>query len=175
MRLATAADIRAMISLERQCETAAHWSEGQYRSALPACGSALTARLMLVVEGGSEQLNAGISVQNPVLSGFLVARHQGPEWELENIVVAPAFRRQGVGVRLLNGLRELARAADSECVYLEVRESNQAARRFYAKSGFEEIGRRKGYYAGPAEDAILCRLMLRQGSTYRERSTENAP
>ena len=44
-----------------------------------------------------------------------------------------------------------------ECdeVFLEVRDSNGAARRLYRRAGFQEIGRRRGYYPGPdgAEDA----------------------
>jgi [ribosomal protein S18]-alanine N-acetyltransferase len=39
-----------------------------------------------------------------------------------------------------------------------VRESNVAGRRLYASRGFEEVGRRKGYYRRPAEDAVVLRL-----------------
>jgi ribosomal-protein-alanine N-acetyltransferase len=46
-------------------------------------------------------------------------------------------------------------------MYLEVRESNDAARRLYASRGFLEIGRRRGYYRRPAEDAIVLRLELK--------------
>jgi len=103
--------------------------------------------------------NAG---QNPgaKISGFLVARHLAPEWELENIVVAPSARRIGLGSRLLNALLANARETDSEAVFLEVRESNAAARSLYEKAGFEPTGRRKAYYTNPAEDAVLYRLLL---------------
>jgi [ribosomal protein S18]-alanine N-acetyltransferase len=154
LRVANIADIQAMIELERQCETAAHWTEGQYLSALPACGAALTSRLMLVMDE---------EIQDPpiqpgsrrALVGFLAARHQGPEWELENVVVAPAARRRGVGTRLLEELRNRVQAVGSEFVYLEVRETSQAARAFYEKWGFEESGRRRAYYSSPQEDAIV--------------------
>jgi ribosomal-protein-alanine N-acetyltransferase len=46
-------------------------------------------------------------------------------------------------------------------MYLEVRESNTAARRLYASRGFEEMGRRRGYYKRPAEDAIVLRLEMK--------------
>jgi ribosomal protein S18 acetylase RimI-like enzyme len=42
-----------------------------------------------------------------------------------------------------------------------VRESNAAARAFYEKLGFEQMGRRKGYYADGLEDAIIYRRMLK--------------
>ena len=59
---------------------------------------------------------------------------------------------------LLNELIAHARAKNGSGIFLEVRESNQSARGLYRKMGFEETGRRKGYYANPAEDAILGRL-----------------
>jgi [ribosomal protein S18]-alanine N-acetyltransferase len=169
VRLANIDDIPAMIDLERQCQTAAHWTEGQYSSALPACGAALTSRLVLIVDNEEQAIddeeralaNAG-SRRKTTLAGFLVARHQGHEWELENIVVAAVSRRNRLGTRLLEELLKRACAVGSECIFLEVRESNHSARAFYEKWGFEEIGRRKGYYTSPPEDAVLYRRILRQ-------------
>ena len=45
-------------------------------------------------------------------------------------------------------------------MYLEVRESNQAARAVYAARGFEQVGRRKRYYRDPIEDALVLRATL---------------
>jgi [ribosomal protein S18]-alanine N-acetyltransferase len=94
------------------------------------------------------------------LSAFLIANQVGPEWELENIVVAPASRRKGLATRLLTALLTRARETNSELVFLEVRESNQSARALYVRLGFEESGRRKLYYSHPPEDAVLYRLAL---------------
>ena len=91
----------------------------------------------------------------PAVVGFLIALHAGPEWELENIVVAEEFRGKGVGKQLMHKLFTQAQEANSNLVFLEVRESNTAARRFYEKLGFRETGRRKSYYSNPYEDAIL--------------------
>ena len=41
---------------------------------------------------------------------------------------------------------------------LEVRESNQEARALYAGQGFAEVGRRRGYYTHPKEDAMIMTL-----------------
>lgn len=75
-------------------------------------------------------------------------------------MVAPDFRRKGLARKLFTALLARARETNSEQVFLEVRESNQAARALYARLGFEESGRRKLYYANPHEDAILYRLAL---------------
>ena len=91
--------------------------------------------------------------------GFLVALHVAPEWELENIVVDPSARRRGVGKQLMDALLSAAHQTNCEAVFLEVRESNAAARTLYEKAGFEQTGRRKSYYNNPEEDAIMYRLI----------------
>jgi ribosomal-protein-alanine N-acetyltransferase len=147
--------VPSLLSLERQCATAAHWTEPQYREALQR---ERMERLVLVAEA-SEPIASGPDAGGAVL-GFLVARHLAPEWELENIVVAPSARRQGHANRLLNALLAAARETKSVSVFLEVRESNASARTLYEKAGFEQSGRRKSYYTHPMEDAVLYRRTL---------------
>ena len=148
IRPATTADIPEIMSLERQSATAGHWTEEQYRLAFKAEGAL---RLLLVVEASSS-----FGAEGPHLLGFLIAHQLAPEWELENLVVAPTARRKGLGKRLLEALLEAARETSSS-VFLEVRESNAAARALYENAGFEQTGRRPSYYTSPLEDAILYR------------------
>ena len=147
-----------MIALERATPNAAHWSEEQYR-ALFSAGKREWQEVVLVAEGRLERASAeGHSGETRL--GFLAARRVGPEWELENIVVAASARRMGLGKRLLDALRAEAYKTNSAAVFLEVRESNAAARALYGKAGFRESGRRKSYYKNPLEDAILYRSDL---------------
>lgn len=148
IRPAAEADIPCILALERQSATAGHWSEAQYRQLLGDHDN--HPGLVLVAERSGVE-----SSQTQSILGFLVAQHLGPEWELENIVVEPAVQRKGLGRRLLEALLTRARDLHSEAVFLEVRESNAAARNFYEKAGFHPTGRRKGYYPDPPEDAIL--------------------
>jgi [ribosomal protein S18]-alanine N-acetyltransferase len=92
--------------------------------------------------------------------GFVVARAVGGEWEIENIAVSGQARKRGLGTRLLGELLDLARARGAEAVFLEVRESNRAARALYEKWSFLESTRRTHYYHDPEEDAILYRMVL---------------
>jgi [ribosomal protein S18]-alanine N-acetyltransferase len=154
IRLATVADIPSMMSLERQSATAGHWTEQQYRAAFSPVGAG---RLVLVVE---DSLASDPKTCSDRVLGFLVARHIAPEWELENIVVDLSVRRTGIGKQLLNVLLEKARATNSAVVFLEVRESNAAARTLYEHTGFEPAGRRRDYYTNPLEDAVLYRRIL---------------
>ena len=159
IRPATVADIPSIMKLERQSATAAHWTEEQYRQAFQV---GRPERLVLVAEDlllTSSRLDSEKDSGSSVC-GFLVALHLDPEWELENIAVVPASRRMGLGKRLLDALLATARETNSNCVFLEVRESNTAARTLYETAGFEQTGRRASYYANPPEDAILYRLTL---------------
>ena len=145
-RPATPDDIDPMMALARQSASASQWSPQEYRSLF---SSQTPHRIALI---GSHSNNS-----KSVL-GFLIARHLAPEWELENIVVATSARRKGIGNLLLTALIAEARETNSDSVFLEVRESNAAARALYEKSGFQPTGRRKSYYSNPIEDAILYRL-----------------
>jgi [ribosomal protein S18]-alanine N-acetyltransferase len=158
IRPGTAADIPHILTLERHSATAGHWSEQQYREAFHPESPA---RLLLVAaEASAPRASGPTSVKGSAIQGFLVAHHLAPEWELENIVVAPAARHRGIGKRLLEALFDAARETNSSAVFLEVRESNTAARTLYEGSGFEPTGRRPSYYASPSEDAILYRRAL---------------
>lgn len=80
------------------------------------------------------------------------------EAHIANIAVAPDYRRQGLGRRLLR--HALIRAAKDGMRYatLEVRAGNRAARSMYKSFGFEVVGKRKAYYRDNQEDALTMRL-----------------
>jgi ribosomal-protein-alanine acetyltransferase len=160
IRPATCADIPFLMNLERQCATAGHWTEEQYRQAFQREGPS---RLMIVSEASNlvpSDASGAVNAASGGVLGFLIARHLAPEWELENIIVAPAARGKAIGKQLLDALSAAARETNSSSVFLEVRESNAAARTLYEMASFEQTGRRKFYYTNPAEDAILYRRTL---------------
>ena len=79
------------------------------------------------------------------------------EAEVLNLAVSPSCRGLGVGGMLLDAALSEAAAAGATSVFLEVRESNVAARALYASRGFTEISRRSRYYRKPVEDALVLR------------------
>ena len=92
---------------------------------------------------------------NDTLVGYAVAWGVYEQGELANLCVRPEQFGSGVAVRLLDEvLARLAARGVSQC-FLEVRESNTRARRFYERHGFREVGRRKRYYVDPEEDALV--------------------
>jgi ribosomal-protein-alanine N-acetyltransferase len=149
----------AMMDLDRQSPAAAHWSRLQYEDLFAITSSQpRSERLSLVVDDESGPPPETVSSQAPGILAFLVAHRVDSEWELENIVVADAARRRGVGRGLLSEFVAHARTGNANAIFLEVRKSNESARALYRKAGFEETGLRKSYYSNPTEDAILCRL-----------------
>jgi ribosomal-protein-alanine acetyltransferase len=87
--------------------------------------------------------------------GFLVARIMADEMEILNLAVDPGERRRGVGGALLHAAIEHGQRCRARRAFLEVRESNRTARRFYERRGFVVFGRRRRYYSNPQEDALL--------------------
>jgi ribosomal-protein-alanine acetyltransferase len=158
IRPANNGDIPAMIDLEHESPAAAHWSAQQYEAMFANRNSERPERFILVVEEADEVRMETASGATQRMLAFLVAHRVDNEWELENIVVAADSRRRGVGTRLLREFIDQARAKNGNAIFLEVRQSNQAARALYRKFGFAETGARKGYYPTPPEDAILYRL-----------------
>jgi tRNA threonylcarbamoyladenosine biosynthesis protein TsaB len=75
------------------------------------------------------------------------------------IAVAEDMQRHGLGRRLVDWCQEQTVNSGLEGVVLEVRPSNENARRFYERLGFRRIGTRKGYYpaAKGREDALVLR------------------
>lgn len=99
--------------------------------------------------------------------GYVVAWFVADEGQIANLAVTPSAWGGGIGRALLDAALREAAVRDTENVYLEVRDSNERARRLYRSRGFEEVGRRLGYYRRPVEDAIVLRHTIKQGRRFR--------
>ena len=146
VRPAIAADLPTMMEIATHSAAAAQWKQEEYARLFRL--EAAQDRMALVIE------------ENGMVVGFVVARQIDVEWEIENIAVSGAARRRGLGTRLLGEFIELARSRGGKTIFLEVRESNAAAKILYEKWAFQETGRRKSYYQDPEEDARIFRLSL---------------
>jgi ribosomal-protein-alanine N-acetyltransferase len=96
-------------------------------------------------------------------AGFALYRAVAGEAELLTISVLPEARREGLGAGLLAACENGARTAGAQRMFLEVAEGNAAARALYARAGYRECGRRKGYYQRPdgsRDDAVVMEKPL---------------
>lgn len=87
--------------------------------------------------------------------GYLFFMKAADEGELLRIGVSGAHRRKGIAQALMGHMDTYAAANEIHCVWLEVREHNEAARALYEKCGFTMQGYRRKYYHHPDEDAII--------------------
>jgi ribosomal-protein-alanine N-acetyltransferase len=83
-----------------------------------------------------------------------------------------AWRRQGIGERLLLALLDLAAARGAHEATLEVRPTNIPARRLYEKYGFKVVGVRTRYYSDNNEDALIMTTEALEGRSMRDRIAE---
>src|SRR5260370_40886013 len=88
------------------------------------------------------------------VQGFLVGQAHADEWELQSIAVRAAGQRRGFGGQLLTEFLEQARERGVKSVYLEVRQSNQAARAFY----------KNGYFRKADDEKTITRALWRTRS-----------
>ncbi|MGZ7077561.1 MAG: ribosomal protein S18-alanine N-acetyltransferase [Candidatus Angelobacter sp.] len=150
VRPAEAADLPRLVEIASHSATAAQWNQVEYHKLFAPDHPQVQpqSRTALVVE------------QDGSVVGFIVGRQADDEWEIENIAVTGSARRCGLGSRLVGELLDHVRNRGGKTVFLEVRESNRAARSLYEKWAFIEVGRRKMYYQDPAEDALVLKFEL---------------
>lgn len=150
IRKATAADVVGVVALERSAAAAPHWAAGEYAGMVGAEGESLV-RCLLVAEKGRG------------LVGFAVGKVAAGVGEIESVAVAAEARRLGVGRELCGAVVAWCRREGAAEVELEVRVGSEGAIALYRGLGFCEVGRRRGYYREPEEDALLMHLELGQG------------
>jgi ribosomal-protein-alanine N-acetyltransferase len=135
-------DILALSKLEKECFSTDCWSYATFASCYenPAFHA-------VVAEEGGEVIGYG---------GITVAVDSA---DIENVLVAEAYRRGGVGGKLLEKLIEIAKGCGVEKVFLEVRVSNTPALKLYLKGGFNGVYARTRYYSN-GEDCLVMSKQL---------------
>jgi ribosomal-protein-alanine N-acetyltransferase len=144
LRPATDADLNEVVQIERSC-FADPWTEESFRRLLAGHSA--------IFEVVGYPPNFGVV-------GYVIAFAIGEDAELLNIAVHPTHRGKGLAGQMLDAVLIELGARGVKNAFLEVRESNAAARALYRSRGFAEIGRRRNYYRRPVEDALVMRRML---------------
>ena len=79
--------------------------------------------------------------------------------DVQTVGTVAAAQGRGIGAAQLRWMAAEAAARGASSLMLEVRASNAAARRLYARHGFQELHVRRRYYPG-GEDAVIMRKPL---------------
>lgn len=134
-----------------------------------------------VTFGDRWSVNAFINEMENPASCYLVASWGGKtvgyagywlileEAHITTIAVHPDHRRQGIGEQLLLEIIDRSATQGAKWLTLEVRASNVAAQKLYAKYGFSALGRRKAYYQDDGEDALVMWTENIWQAAYQER------
>jgi ribosomal-protein-alanine N-acetyltransferase len=154
LRPAEEADIAQVAAIEKTC-FADPWAEDSFRRLL-----------------GGEPAIFLVAVFPPDerVRGYVIGFSVDQDAEVLNVAVEPGSRGKGLAGQMLDAVLIQLTTRGVANAYLEVRESNQAARALYESKGFREIGRRKGYYRRPVEDALVLRRILEPALDDEERS-----
>lgn len=124
------------------------WSQSQLVGLMTTTGSWLVA---LDVDGA--------------VAGFAMVRFLLDEAELMLLAIAPSFRGQGFGRKLLDEVIEESKRRNILRIFLEMRSDNESALLLYEGAGFHPIGKRRGYYRGfdgILRDAITMSRLVHQ-------------
>ncbi len=111
------------------------------------------------------------------LAGFILARlimfYTDPlaglenksesEIEIYNIAVNKEFRRERIASKLLDNLYKIGKKNYVNRIYLEVRDSNLSAQKFYLQHSFKITGNRRNFYTNPSESAtLMCHSLIEE-------------
>jgi ribosomal-protein-alanine N-acetyltransferase len=134
VRPATLADLATITDIEREVFSDP-WSASAFRELIG--------------------VGALVAESDGLVAGYVFARSLGDEGEILNLAVRAGRQRLGIGRKLLDACVAQLQMKGARTIYLEVRASNFAGQDFYRRAGFERVGRRRGYYDQPLEDALL--------------------
>jgi [ribosomal protein S18]-alanine N-acetyltransferase len=89
--------------------------------------------------------------------GAITVQTSGELADLHRLVVAPGYRRRGVGTQLTTAAVRAVRHLGARAMILEVDYTNDPAIALYARVGFEQLTARENYY-GPGQHALIMKL-----------------
>lgn len=137
VRKMTLDDIPAVSEIERQ-SFSVPWSERAFEESL-----------------GYSHAIFLVAIHQEKIVGYCGMYQVFQEGDITNVAVMPGYRKQGVGKRLMEGMIQAALERNIQDLTLEVRESNEVAKRLYTGFGFESVGIRKNFYEKPTENAVI--------------------
>ncbi len=131
------ADLERVVAIEKQ-SMPSPWSRELFEEELKRT----QANYFVIEEGGS-------------LAGYIGYWEAPEEAHIITLAIAPLFRNQGLGKRMMDHFLSFAARKGARLATLEVREGNEAGRRLYEKCGFRMVAIRKKYYSDNLEDAVV--------------------
>lgn len=105
--------------------------------------------------------NVVVARDNRQLTGFGIMTYHEEEANLDLLAVRLQYRYQGIGHQIVDWLEKVALTAGLITIYVQVRETNTGAVRFYRRLGYRVVKEQRGYYQG-RENAIIMAKDIRK-------------
>jgi [ribosomal protein S18]-alanine N-acetyltransferase len=148
LRPARSSDVDAILEIEQASFPDPPWSRHSFVVLLD------NPRVSFLVAASGSQPSSEVL-------GYVVTWIVADEGEIANLAVRADRRRTGIGRLLVEAAISAALSGGARSLYLDVRQSNVAARSLYDTRGFVAVGRRVKYYRNPSEDALVLRWHAR--------------
>jgi [ribosomal protein S18]-alanine N-acetyltransferase len=154
VRTAMVEDLPSIVEMEESIGEAPHWPKAEYAAIVSADQDMRTtiSRCLMVAETEGHLLGFAV--------GKIIGSGSKSIAELESVAVRESARRGGVGRALCEAVIDWCTEWGVGVMELEVRSGSGGAITLYKELGFAIVGRRKGYYREPIEDALLMKLEL---------------
>ncbi len=111
-------------------------------------------------------INSGLFIES-TLVGYMILSVIFEQAQILNFCIDPSHQKSGWGSYLMQKNIEILKEKSVLKVFLEVREGNHNARKFYKRFSFVNIGTRKKYYSkaiskdkNDREDAVVVMRLL---------------
>ena len=159
IRKMTEEDIKQVVEIEKECFSLP-WSEKSFEDSLKREDTIFLVCEQEVYQEYADDIQKQPCIPDKKILGYIGMYCSFEEGEITNVAVLPFARKKGVGNRLINSLKEIAKKQNLERIVLEVRVSNQPAISLYEKNAFVSVGIRKNFYEKPIEDAkiMICEM-----------------
>ena len=135
VQLATIADLEKVHQIERECFAAEAFSK----------------RYLAHLLKSPDAVSLIAKMENSIVGfiiGLVECHAEETTGHVYTLDVVAAYRRRGVGLRLVEEIEQVFEERGVTICYLEVREDNLGAREFYRKHGYVEARKLRGYYRG---------------------------
>ena len=142
--LMEACHVAQVAAIEQGCFSGP-WSEAAFRSELT-----------------NPQALTLVALREGQVAGFVNIAFAAETADINTVAVGAAYRRQGIGKRLLLAMEAWMEGQVSS-YFLEVRQSNAPAIALYQSLGYRQVGVRPRYYHKPDEDGLLMRKDVEKG------------
>jgi len=106
--------------------------------------------------------------KDKLLIGFGIMSYGENAANLDLLAIETRYRRRGLGRRVVEWLEKVALTAGISNIFVQVRQSNRGAIRFYRRLGYQAVEEIRGYYQRREAGVIMGKSIRKLVGVSRE-------